>query len=137
MATQSLLRLYHLTGNHDYRTRAETVLRSYYEAMESQPFGFAHMLCAMDQYLRPAKEIVILGRQDDPRTTALIKDIRQLYLPNKLLQLVGPDQPLEDISPLLQGKTQIDSQPTVYVCHNFTCSAPVTSWPELKPLLEP
>ena len=135
-ATQLLLRLYHLTGNEDYRVRAERVLRSYYEAMEGQPFGFAHMLCAMDQYLHPAKEIVVVGNREDPRTIDLLKNIHQLYLPNKLLQLVGPDQPLADISPILRGKSQIGDQPTVYVCHNFTCSAPVTSWPALKPLLE-
>ena len=61
MATQALLRLFHMTGNDDYRTRAETILRSYYDAMESQPFGFAHMLCALDLYLNPAKEIVVVG----------------------------------------------------------------------------
>ena len=136
VATQLLLRLYYLTGNEDYRGRAEKVLRSYYDAMANQPFGFAHMLCAMDQYLRPAKEIVVVGNRDDPRTIDLLRKIHQIYLPNKLLQLVGPDQPLEDISPLLEGKSQIDGQPTVYVCYNFTCSAPVTSWPELEPLLE-
>jgi uncharacterized protein YyaL (SSP411 family) len=59
-----------------------------------------------------------------------------LYLPNKTFQLVGPDEPLEKISPLLHGKSQIDGKPTVYVCQNFTCSAPVTSRQELKPLLE-
>src|SRR6266705_887454 len=48
MATQFLLRLYHLTGTEDYLKRAEKVLHSYYDAMESQPFGFAHILCALD-----------------------------------------------------------------------------------------
>ena len=55
--------------------------------------------------------------------------------PGKTLQLAGPDESLEKISPLLQGKTQIDGKPTVYVCQNFTCSKPVTNWDELKPLL--
>jgi hypothetical protein len=136
VATQLLLRLYHLTRNEDYRARAEKILRSYYEAMESQPFGFAHMVCALDQYLHPAKEIVLVGTRDDPRAMDLIKEIHRLYLPNKLLRLVSPDPPLENVSPLLQGKTQIDGRPTVYVCENFTCSAPVTTWSELKPLLE-
>jgi uncharacterized protein YyaL (SSP411 family) len=51
------------------------------------------------------------------------------------LQLVDPNQSLEKISPLLQGKSQIDGKSTAYVCYDFTCSAPVTSWTELKPLL--
>ena len=136
MAAQLLLRLYHIAGNEDYRVRAETILRSYYDPMASQPFGFAHMLCALDWYLHPSKEIVVVGKNDDLRTADLIKEIHSVYLPNKVLQLVDPDQPLENISPLLAGKTQIDGRPTVYVCQNFTCSAPVTNRAGLKPLLE-
>ena len=136
IATQLLLRLYPITGNEDYRTRAEVVLRSYHDAMASQPFGFAHMLCAMDQYLHPAKEIVVVGNRDDSRTVDLIREIHRFYLPDKILQLFPPDSPPENVSPLLRGKHQIDGQPTVYVCENFTCSAPATSWQELKLLLE-
>ena len=136
IAAQLLLRLYHLVGVEDYHTRAETILRSYYDAMVSQPFGFAHMLCALDQYLHPAKEIVIVGERSDARTTDLIKEIHSLYLPNKAVQIFAPGESLEKVSPLMVGKQQIDGRPTAYVCQNFTCSAPVTSWAELKRLLE-
>jgi len=135
MATHLLLRLYHLTGNKDYLKCAETVLRSYYDAMVSQPFGLAHMLSALDLYLRKPKEIVVVGKREDPTTAELVKEIHSLYLPNKILKLVGPDEALEEISPLLAGKTQLDGKPTVYVCHNFTCSAPVANWQDLKSLL--
>ena len=136
IAAQLLLRLYHLVGAEDYHTRAETILRSYYDAMVSQPFGFAHMLCALDQYLHPAKEIVIVGERSDARTTDLIKEIHSLYLPNKAVQIFAPGESLEKVSPLMVGKQQIDGRPTAYVCQNFTCSAPVTSWAELKRLLQ-
>jgi uncharacterized protein YyaL (SSP411 family) len=49
--------------------------------------------------------------------------------------VVAPGESLKAISPLLEGKTQLNGKPTVYVCHNFTCSPPVTEWEELKPLL--
>ena len=104
--------------------------------MLSQPFGFAHMLCALDLYLRKPKEIVVIGKRKDANIAEIINRIHSIYLPNKTLQLAGPDESLEKISPLLQGKTQLDGKPTVYVCQNFTCSAPVTTWDELKPLLE-
>ena len=136
MATHLLLRLYYLTGREVYLQRAETVLRSYYDAMLSQPFGFAHMLCALDLYLRKPKEIVVIGNRKDANIAELINRIHSIYLPNKTLQLAGPDESLEKISPLLRGKTQLDGKPAVYVCQNFTCSAPVTTWDELKPLLE-
>ena len=136
MATELLLRLHHITGQEDYRARAEKVLRSYYDVMENQPFGFAYMLCAVDQYLNPPKEIVVVGNADDPRTKALLAEVHRIYLPNKVLQLVGAEQALEDISPLLRGKTQLNGQPTAYLCQNFTCSAPVTNPAELKSLLQ-
>ncbi len=136
MATQLLLRLHHFTGKEVYRARAEKVLRSYYDAMESQPFGFAHMLCAVDFYITGAQEIVIVGNAPETAAQELITAIHSLYLPNKVIQFAAPGSSLAQISPLLERKTQIDGKPTVYVCRNFTCSAPVTNASEVKALLE-
>jgi len=136
MATQLLLRLHYFTGTKDYFDRAEKVLRLNYDSMVKQPFGFAHMLCALDFYLDKPKEIILVGDLKDPNSHEIAGRIRSLFLPNKTLRQVAPAEPLEKISPLLQGKNPIDNKPTVYVCHNFTCSAPVTRWQELMPLLE-
>jgi len=135
MATQLLLRLYHMTGNDDYRQHAEKVLRSYYDAMESQPFGFAHMLCALDFYLSQPQEIVVVGARQDPATQELLAIIHSRYLPNITLQLVGGASSSAKSSPILDGKVQIHGKPTVYVCQNFTCAAPVTNTQELESLL--
>ena len=137
VATQLLLRLYHYTGKEDYLKRAERILRAYYNAMENQPFGFAHMLAALDFYLEKPKEIVLVGDHKDPETAELLTKIHSHYLPNMTLQLASPEDSLEKLSSLLAGKKQFDGKPTVYVCHNFTCSRPVVEWEELKPLLDP
>ena len=136
MATQLLLRLHHFTGDERYRASAEKVLRSYYDAMETQPFGFAHMLCAFDFYLGRAKEIVIVGSPTDAGVRALIEEINSAYRPNKVMQLATPGTSLAEISSLLEGKTQIDGKATAYICQNFTCSAPVTRPAELRALLD-
>ena len=136
VATQVLLRLYHYMGKEHYLQRAERVLRAYYNAMENQPFGFAYMLGAMDFYLEKPKEIVVVGKKEDPATRDLFAKIHSLYLPNMTLQLANPNDPLDKISSLLAGKKPVDSKPTVYVCHNFTCSRPVVDWGELKSLLD-
>ncbi len=136
VATHVLLRLYHYTGKEDYLKRAERVLRAYYNAMENQPFGFAHMLAALDFYLQKPKEVVLVGDKKDPETAELLAKIHSQYLPNMTLQLASPDDALEKFSSLLAGKKQIERKPTVYVCHNFTCSRPVVDWEELKPLLD-
>ena len=136
MAAQLLLRLYHYTSREVYLKKAETILRSYRDAMAAQPFGLAHMLGALDFYLRKPKEIVIVGEPDDPRTREILEGVHSTYLPNSTLQLVRPDEKIDEIAPLLKGKSQIGGQATGYVCHNFTCSAPVTTWDDLRPLLE-
>jgi uncharacterized protein YyaL (SSP411 family) len=136
VATQVLLRLYHYTGKEDYLKRPERILRAYYNAMENQPFGFAHMLAALDFYLQKPKEVVLVGDKKDPETAELLTNIHSLYLPNMTLQLASPDDSLENISSLLAGKKQLKGKPTVYVCHNFTCSRPVVDWDELKSLLD-
>jgi uncharacterized protein YyaL (SSP411 family) len=136
MATQLLLRLYHLTGDDRYYQHAEKVLRSYYDAMESQPFGFAHLLCALDFYLEPPKEVVVVGESNDANMLKLLHNIHSIYQPNMTVQTASPNEPLDKLSPSLAGKVPVSGKPTAYVCHNFTCSAPVTTWDELRALIE-
>ncbi|HXV84444.1 MAG TPA: thioredoxin domain-containing protein, partial [Candidatus Binatia bacterium] len=90
IATQVLLRLFHYTGKEDCLKRAEKVLQAYYSAMENQPFGFAHMLAALDFYLQKPKEVVLVGKKEDPETRELLARIHSLYLPNMTLQLASP-----------------------------------------------
>jgi uncharacterized protein YyaL (SSP411 family) len=136
VATQLLLRLYHYTGKEDYLRRAEKTLRIYYDAMEQQPFGFAHMLAALDFYLEKPREIVLVARKGEQANLELTRKINSLYLPNKTLQALDPDTPAENVSPLLEGKRQVGGKATVYVCHRFTCSPPVTDWNQLEELLK-
>jgi len=136
VATQLLLRLYHFTGKEDYLKKAEKVLRLYHDGMDNQPFGLTAMLCALDFYLEGPKEVVFVGQREDEAMRDLLGEFQSFYHPNTTLQVVEPGEPLGKISPLLEGKSQIDGKPTVYVCQNFTCSAPVTEWEDLKRLME-
>ena len=104
--------------------------------MMRQPFGFAHMFGALDFYLQKPKEIVVVGEKEELATWELIKKVHSLYVPNKILQLVEPGEPLGKVSPILEGKTQLNGKPTVYVCQNFTCSLPMTYWEELRGSLD-
>jgi uncharacterized protein YyaL (SSP411 family) len=129
-----LLRLSYLTENSRYLEKAEKTLRLFYDAMEQNPFGFSHMLAALDLYLRRPKEIVVLGDLQAEATTALLAQLHSEFIPNKTLMGVDPKRGGK-VPSLLAGKTQVDEKLTVYVCHNFTCSLPVTEWSALKALL--
>ena len=136
VAASVLARLHHYTGEQDLMEHAEKVLRLHYENMAREPFGLATMLGALDFHLSMPAEIVMVAGKDDPEARGIIQQVQYSYLPNKTLQWVSPDARLEEISPLLEGKSQIGGKATVYVCRNFTCAPPVTDWEGLKPLLE-
>jgi hypothetical protein len=136
VATWNLLRLSVLTENPTYLEKAEQVLRLFYDAMEQNPFGFGLMLGALDFYLNRPKEIVLLGEKTAPETQALLARIHELFLPNKTVACFDArDRAAAQLPSLLAGRTQVDGKLTAYVCHNFTCSLPVTEWGALKELL--
>ncbi len=132
-AAHGLLRLYHYAGDTRFLDAAERTLRCFSGAMQAQPFGFAHMLAAADLAERKPREVVIVARADDPARRALLERLHREFLPNKVIVAVAPDDPAR--LPVAEGKTQVDGQATVYVCHAYTCSAPVTDWDALAPLL--
>jgi len=141
VATKNLLRLYHYTGQTTYLQHAEHVLRLFRRPMEQQPFGFGSLLTTLDFYLQKPQEIVLLGTPGAADTQAMLRTIHQQYLPNKILLQIDPRHAPSALEafPLLRdvlaGKTQVDGKATVYVCHNFTCSLPVTEPAALTALL--
>ena len=136
VAALVLVRLHHYTGEQDLLECAEKVLRLHCDNMAREPFGLATMLGALDFHLSKPAEIVMVAGRDDPDARGIVQQVQDSYLPNKTFQWVSPEARLEEISPLLEGKSQVGGKPTVYVCRNFTCAPPVTDWEGLKPLLE-
>ncbi len=132
VAAKNLLRLYHLTGREDYLQRAEHVLGLYAQQMERQAFGLGAMLNALDFYLRKPYEIVLIGDPQATETQAFLQTIRAQYMPNKIVVQLDPQHidahldALPLLRDLLAGKTQVGGRATVYVCHDFTCSLPIT-----------
>ena len=83
------------------------------------------------------QEIVLVVRKTDPGLKDLLRQIRGRYRPNKTWVVVDRTEEvgLEKVPAAVRGKTALDGKPTAYVCHNFTCSQPVTEWAALEMLL--
>jgi uncharacterized protein len=103
--------------------------------MREQPFGLAHMLGALDFFLRKPKEVVVVGAAGAPERRDILDRVRRRYLPNLVLRVVDPASG-EPLPALLPGKGQIDGRATAYVCQRMTCSAPVTDPAALLDLLQ-
>ena len=109
----ALLRLSELLGRSDLRDRAESIFRTYGEAMAKNPFGFSHLLAALEFARRGPLEIVIAGEG-----AALIEKVHRTYHPARVLCRA------QDV-PIGEGKTPVDGKAAAYVCRNQTCDAPV------------
>jgi hypothetical protein len=134
VAARNLLRLFHYTERAEYLERAEALLRLFGDQMREQPSGFASLLCAVDLYTQNPREIVLVARSGSPDGEALLQRVRQAYIPNRTLLVIDPTRN-EPLPSRLDGKAQLDGMATAYVCHNRTCSAPVTTWASLRTLV--
>jgi len=134
VAAMNYLRLYSYTGEQTYLDKAEQTFRLFRHPMDQNAFGMASLLCALDFYLAKPKEIVLVGARSDPAMQDLLSKINGRYVPNKTLVLVDGSGSTY-VPTAAKGKTAIAGKPTAYVCHNFTCSLPVTDWEALEKLL--
>jgi uncharacterized protein len=122
MAALMLLRLGKLCGRTDYFDAAERTLKAYITLLEKHPGAAGQMLIALDFYLGPTPELVLLGPAQFGDAAG---GLQQRYIPNKVFAGrpgVGHSRWLDGA---FEGKLAVDGQPVLYVCRKFTCQAPV------------
>ena len=134
-AAMALLRLYGYTGDERYRVEAERTLKLFREFIEKQPFGFSHMLEAVDLYQRGPTEVVIVGKRDSAELLELVERLGLIYVPNLAIFVADESDSAakEKFLPeQVRDKRQIDGKVTVYVCREHTCTPPITSFKDLQ-----
>jgi len=131
VAADVFLRLAKLTGDEKYERFALAVLRLAASQIRRYPQGFGRALSAIEFYLSPVKEIAIVGEAG----SELEHEVWQRFLPNKVVvRSSAPERDAEEL-PLLQDRTSIGGETTIYVCENFVCQRPVTEVGELRDLI--
>ena len=123
MLAYVLLRLARIYGDDELERQAVGVFRLARPLVERAPTAFGHLLCAIDLWFSPPRELAIVG---DPRS-AVARAVLEPYDPNAVVAF----GPAEDV-PLLAAKDLVDGKPAVYVCERFACGAPVTDPAQLE-----
>jgi uncharacterized protein YyaL (SSP411 family) len=118
-------RLYHLTGEEDYRRRADTILAAFGSSVGGNPFAHASFLSAIDYYLDPL-QAVIIGDARAPQEKELRRAVLALPTIQPIIQYLATDAELPSHHPAY-GKKQKDGQPTLYLCRGMRCALPVTA----------
>jgi len=117
MLAYVLLRLARIYGDDELERRAVSVFRLARPLIERAPTAFGHLLCALDLWFSPPRELAIVG---DPHSEVARAALAP-FDPNAIVAF----GPADDV-PLLAGKRLVDGMPAVYVCERFACRAPVT-----------
>ncbi len=133
LAAELFLRLGKLTpsaaaeARPQYTGQAEAILRLMAEGMAGQPLAFGRLLCALDWYARPGREIAVIGELTAEDTRALLAELRRRFRPNDLLAAAAAgDAAAAGLIPLLADRGLVNGKATAYVCRDFVCALPVT-----------
>jgi hypothetical protein len=142
LAASALLRLGNLLGRNDYVDAAEKTLAAAVPIMQRAPTASGQMLLALDRYLGPAHELVLVGDMARDDTKEAIAAIHRRYLPRSVVAARDAKSADSDaarsaeLDKLFTGRESSDGQPVLYICQNFACQAPCTGLSAIESQLE-
>ncbi len=140
LAALALLKLGRLSGDSGLLDRAALTLETLSGLMAEHPRAAGQALIALDMLLGPTCEIVVVEGRDAQLGEALIRELHQRFVPNKLVAYLrtGDRAGLPpQLALLFQGREPMGGQTTAYVCRDQVCSPPITEPDAVWPLLEP
>jgi uncharacterized protein len=132
MAATALIRLGKLTGRTDYLESARRAIVAGLPTIERAPMAAGQLLIALDMWLGPMQELVLIGGVGEAENQAVLGELRRAYLPNTIIAYRPGEShgssarrsPILD--PLFAGRAAINGQPVLYICENFACQAPIS-----------
>lgn len=117
-------RLYYLTGEGDWRARADNLVVAFSGELERSAFPLATLLNA-NELLQNAVQIAILGARTTSATEDLLAAIHACSVPNLVLHVVEPGDVLPPAHPA-SGKAHPKDGAVAYVCRGTVCSLPIS-----------
>jgi uncharacterized protein YyaL (SSP411 family) len=124
-----------LTGSDCYRHEAEEILGAYIHDISAQPFSYASLVTALDMFWCKPTEIVAVNAKNDRQ--GIVRKLQQSFVPYRTIALIDEEKPADrhPAAHLFEDRKAVNGEATFYVCSNFACHPPVTSWEELEGLL--
>src|SRR3954470_7093967 len=142
LAANALLRLGRLTGRSDYLDAAEQILAAAVPIMQRAPMAAGQMLLALDFYIGPTNELVLVGDMARDDTKEAVAAVHRRHLPRSVF--AARDTRSADptgsqsgnLNEMFEGKESLDGQPVLYVCEKFACGTPSIGLSQIEARLE-
>jgi hypothetical protein len=127
MAAMVLLKLAEMTGNSEWRRKAEHLLDSFSLALEQRPVAMPFMASALDFALQKPVQVVIAGERGNEGVRNLVRELSSRFLPNKIVLYAdggAGQQEISEMQPFVKEMGSIQGKATAYVCRDFVCKLP-------------
>jgi len=138
VAALNLLRLGRATARAGLDDRAAKFLRSFSDDIARAPLAYTQAMVAIDFAAGPSYEVVIAGRADGVEDSEMLKALRRVYVPNKVV-LFRPvdtdDPPIVKLAEFTEYQLAMGDKMTAYVCLNYACKEPTTDPEQMLKLL--
>ncbi len=135
VALFNLVRLARITGDRDLAKRAEQVAGTFAKRIKAYPSAYTQFLAALDFMIGPSRQIVIVEKEGQGNTSAMVKAIHERFVPNKVLLLRSAGRAgerLTALAPFIEDLHAAEDRPAVYLCEDQSCRSPITEIEELE-----
>jgi uncharacterized protein YyaL (SSP411 family) len=124
----NMIKLARITADPLLEKKAEQLSVAFAMNVEQMPSAHTMFLCAYDFLSGPSFEVVISGKHDAEDVENMLKVLRGIYLPSKVV-IFHPEgkqaKMIEEISGYIETQKSIDGKATAYVCEGYACKKPV------------
>ncbi len=136
VATYVLAKLAMLTGQEDIIAARDRQIQTAYGEARLHPSGYSFYAMALQLVLWPSKEVVIATANKN-QAAPWVAAIQRKFLPQMSLLHRSMDEAksIDALAPFTIGQNPVNGEPAAYVCENFACHTPVTTWIELENFL--
>jgi uncharacterized protein YyaL (SSP411 family) len=138
MAADNFIRLARLTGDTGIQQNADHIFAAFSNEVNQLPSAHSQLLSALQRGVGPSLEVVLAGNAGAEDTEALLRTVRESYLPQAAVLVVPPGEEgasIRRLAPYTEAHEPIDGKAAAYVCRDFTCKLPTTDPAELAELL--
>jgi uncharacterized protein YyaL (SSP411 family) len=129
VALLNLLRLSCLSDDPKYGELAARLIRVFAGNVKGSPAAHTFFLLGVDFSLGPTFNVILIGDLNDGNTVALLKPLRENYLPNVVVSLKSQDN-------AGLGYEKMEGKTTAYVCRDQMCLPPTNKTEKMLELLE-
>jgi len=130
----NLLKLTKYTGKNEYENKALDLSRAFHEHVKATPMGHPFLMVALEFMLAQNMEIVIVGNPGTEKVREAISAVRKKFMPNKIVIWKNSEEStaLDEFSNYTKNLTELNGNPTFYLCKNFTCELPTNDFDEIS-----